>query len=49
MFTDSDDDFYIDTSDEWDMDDRVGVNIDGGQVKLEPYSPDESDKESDDE
>ncbi|MEG9429416.1 MAG: ABC transporter ATP-binding protein [Christensenellaceae bacterium] len=49
VFTDSDDDFYIDTSDEWDMDDRVGVNIDGGQVKLEPYSPDESDKESDDE
>ena len=37
VFTDSDDDFYIDTSDEWDMDDRVGVKIDGEKVKLERY------------
>ena len=40
IFTDSDDDFYIDTADEWDMDDRVGVVIDGKQVKLERYDPD---------
>lgn len=39
IFTDTDDDFYIDTADEWDMDDRVGVKIDGSKVKLEPYDP----------
>ena len=44
VFTDSDDDFYIDTADEWDMDDRVGVVIDGSQVKLERYIP-ESDED----
>ena len=41
VFTDSDEDFYIDTADEWDMDDRVGVVIDGSQVKLERYNPEE--------
>jgi len=40
VFTDSDDDFYIDTADEWDMDDRVGIKIDGSKVKLEKYNPD---------
>ena len=39
VFTDSDEDFYIDTSDEWDMDDRVGIVVDGSQVKLERYEP----------
>ena len=39
VFTDSDEDFYIDTADEWDMDDRVGIIIDGSQVKLERYEP----------
>lgn len=39
VFTDSDDDFYIDTTDEWDMDDRVGIVIDGSQVRLEKYEP----------
>ncbi len=45
VFTDSDDDFYIDTADEWDMDDRVGVVIDGSQVRLERYNPEEDAKE----
>ena len=40
VFTDSDDDMYIDTPDEWDMDDRVGIIIDGSLVKLERYDPD---------
>ena len=39
VFTDSDDDFYIDTPYEWDMDDRVGIKIDGSKVKLEAYTP----------
>lgn len=41
VFTDSDDDFYIDTADEWDMDDRVGIRIDGSKVKLEAYNPEQ--------
>lgn len=46
IFTDSDDDFYIDTADEWDMDDRVGVKIDGNKVRLERYV---EEKENEDE
>ena len=42
VFTDSDDDFYIDTADEWDMDDRVGIRIDGSKVKLEKYDPEKA-------
>ena len=40
VYTDTDEDFYIDTSDEWDMDDRVGVKIEGAKVRLEKYAPD---------
>ena len=39
VYTDGDEDFYIDTADEWDMNDRVGVVIDGSKVKLERYAP----------
>ena len=46
VFTDTDEDFYIDTADEWDMDDRVGVVIDGSKVKLERYTP-EKDENAD--
>ena len=45
VFTDSDDDFYIDTADEWDMDDRVGIKIDGGKVRLEKYDPEKEEKD----
>ena len=37
VFTDNDFDIYIDTADEWDMDDRVGINIDGSKVRLIRY------------
>lgn len=40
VYTDNDEDFYIDTADEWDMDDRVGIKIDGSKVRLEKYDPD---------
>lgn len=50
VFTDSDEDFYVDTADEWDMDDRVGIIIDGSKVKLERYDADsETEKETEDE
>ena len=45
VYTDTDEDFYIDTADEWDMDDRVGVKIDGAKVRLEKYDP-EKDEEA---
>lgn len=37
VYTDTDEDFYIDTADEWDMNDRVGIKIDGSKVVLEKY------------
>ncbi len=37
VYTNTDEDFYIDTPDEWDMDDRVGVKIDTSKVILEKY------------
>ena len=45
VYTDTDEDFYIDTADEWDMDDRVGVTIDGSKVRLEKYDPEEENAE----
>ena len=45
VYTDTDEDFYIDTADEWDMDDRVGVKIDGLKVTLEKYDPEEDEKD----
>ena len=44
VFTDSDDDFYIDTADEWDMDDRVGIKIDSSKVRLERYEPEKAEE-----
>lgn len=44
VFTDSDDDFYIDTADEWDMDDRVGIKIDPDKIRLEAYRPENEGK-----
>ncbi len=46
VYTDTDEDFYIDTTDEWDMDDRVGIRIDGNKVRLEKYSPEEDEVEA---
>ena len=46
VITDSGEEFYIDTADEWDMNDRVGIKIDPTKVTVEAYVPQE---ESDDE
>ena len=46
VIADSYDEFYIDTPDEWDNDDRVGIKIDPTKVTVEAYVPQE---ESDDE
>lgn len=45
VYTDTDEDFYVDTSDEWDMDDRVGVKIDGAKVRLAKYDPEREEAE----
>lgn len=49
VYTDTDEDFYIDTADEWDMDDRVGIKIDGTKVRLEKYDPDKAEEEKNEE
>ena len=35
VYTDTDEDFYIDTSDEWDMNDRVGIKINPENIIVE--------------
>ena len=37
IYTDTDEDFYIDTKDEWDLGDRVGVKIAPENIKVERY------------
>jgi spermidine/putrescine transport system ATP-binding protein len=43
IYTDTDEDFYTDTTDEWDIDDRVGVKIDKSKISVEVVE--ESDEE----
>ena len=44
VYNDNDEDFYVDTADEWDMNDRVGVKVDGAKVRLEKYDPEEDEE-----
>ena len=48
VYTDTDEDFYVDTTDEWDIGDRVGIKIDPDKVTLEVVeeTTDEEDEES---
>jgi len=41
VYTDTDEDFYLNTSVEWDIDDRVGINILEGGVQVEKYEESE--------
>ena len=43
VYTDDDDDIFVDTADEWDIDDRVGILIKPEDLKVEKY--DESEDE----
>lgn len=44
VYTDDDDDFLVDTPDEWDIDDRVGIRIAPERIGVEPYTaPQEAD------
>ncbi len=44
VYTDTDEDFYVDTSDEWDMDDRVGVKVDPARIEVEPMAEEGEDE-----
>ncbi|MBO4473179.1 MAG: ABC transporter ATP-binding protein [Clostridia bacterium] len=46
VYNDNDEDLYVDTADEWDMNDRVGVKVDGAKVRLERYAPDADEEET---
>ena len=45
IYTDTDEDFYIDTVDEWDNDDRVGVLIDKTKI-IVTEAEDENEEEN---
>ena len=46
IYTDTDEDFYIDTTDEWDIDDRVGIKIDKSKICLEVIANEEESDEN---
>ena len=47
VHTDTDEDFYVDTSDEWDIGDRVGIKADPNKIVLQPAEEDEDEEEKD--
>lgn len=44
VYTDTDEDFYVDTPDEWDLDDRVGINIAPEHIKVERLEEEEDEE-----
>ncbi len=44
VYTDTDEDFYVDTPDEWDLDDRVGINIAPASIKVERIEEEEDEE-----
>ena len=46
IYTDTDEDFYIDTTDEWDIGDRVGVKLDPEKIKAEPLAEEADNEEN---
>ena len=49
IYTDTDEDFYIDTTDEWDMGDRVGVKIDTAKMEVAAIPPEAEEKADEEE
>lgn len=47
VYTDTDEDFYVDTADEWDIGDRVGIKVDPNKIVLQPAEEDEDEEEKD--
>ena len=46
VYTDTDEDFYIDTPDEWDLGDRVGIIIDKSKLKVLKSAPQTAEEET---
>ena len=49
VYTDTDEDFYIDTADEWDLGDRVGVNVDKHKLTVVKITEEGSEEGKNDE
>lgn len=45
VYTDDDDDIFVDTADEWDIDDRVGIVIRPENLRVEKYDEPEEEQE----
>lgn len=46
VYTDTDEDFYVDTKDDWDINDRVGIKIEPKDLIIEKFvEPNEEDEE----
>ncbi len=43
VYSDTDEDFYVDTTDEWDLNDRVGIKLDKSKIRLEVIEENEDD------
>ena len=45
VYTDTDEDFYVDTTDDWDINDRVGIKINPNKLTLEKITEEEAEEE----
>ncbi len=45
VYTDTDEDFYVDTTDEWDIGDRVGIKLDKNKINLEVVEAEDEEDE----
>ncbi len=45
VYTDTDEDFYVDTTDEWDIGDRVGIKLDKNKINLEVVEEEDEEDE----
>jgi spermidine/putrescine transport system ATP-binding protein len=46
VYTDADEDFYLDTTDEWDLGDRVGIVIAPEDIRIERYTAEDSERDA---
>jgi len=44
VYTDTDEDFYLDNPYEWDLDDRVGIKIDPAKIEVEKYNEEDEEE-----
>ena len=49
IYTDTDEDFYTDTTDEWDIGDRVGIKVDSAKISVEVIEEEKDEDKGDEE